>query len=237
MLVAMPWLLLLLQLAAPQAAPSQARAHLVQGDALLRAERFGEAIDEFRAALRLDQLLVMAHYGLGQAHMAQREYRSAVVAFRGARDAYAELDGRRMQVELALQASELQRRMGAMQYPKATEGSVETGPQLDDRVGEDPTKANVRPVRTPAPLSLALGSAHFRAGDLPDAELAYRGAIAADPGLGEAHNNLAVVLLLTGRAEEAGQELRLARAAGFRVAQALEDDVAKALARSLPPPR
>jgi Flp pilus assembly protein TadD len=229
----MTWLLLVLQLAAPQPAPSEARVHLAQGEAALQAERFDEAVREFHRALKLDGLLVMAHYGLGQAHMAKREYRSAVIGFRGARDAYAELDRRRMQAELALQANALQRRMSALQYPTGG-GSSSKGHDFEDPAGsadDEAARHTPRALEIPAPLSLALGSALFRAGEVPEAELAYRAAIAAEPGLGEAHNNLAVVLLLTGRAAEADQELRLAREAGYRVAQALADDVAKALAR------
>ncbi len=55
----------------------------------------------------------------------------------------------------------------------------------------------------PAWLSLALGSAYFRSGQMSDAEREYKAAIAADTRAGEAHNNLAVVYLETGRIAEA----------------------------------
>ncbi len=45
----------------------------------------------------------------------------------------------------------------------------------------------------------------------------YRAAIAANSRLGEAHNNLAVVLFTTGRVEEARREADAARTAGYRV--------------------
>ena len=51
----------------------------------------------------------------------------------------------------------------------------------------------------PAWVSLALGSAYFRSGQLEDAEREYKAAIAADPRAGEAHNNLAVVYFETNR--------------------------------------
>ena len=55
-------------------------------------------------------------------------------------------------------------------------------------------------VRTPPPgLIFALGSAYFRSGRIADAEREYRAALDADPKLGEARVNLAVVLLMTGR--------------------------------------
>ena len=60
----------------------------------------------------------------------------------------------------------------------------------------------------PSFVSLALGSAFFRLGRLADAEREYKATIAADPKTGEAHSNLAVVYLQTGRfddAEKVGQ--------------------------------
>ena len=44
-------------------------------------------------------------------------------------------------------------------------------------------------------VSLALGSAYFRAERFEDAEREYKATIAADSKAGEAHNNLAVVYL------------------------------------------
>ncbi len=45
---------------------------------------------------------------------------------------------------------------------------------------------------------MALGSAYFRNGTLPDAEREYREALKIDSQVGEAHNNLAVVCLRRG---------------------------------------
>ena len=82
---------------------------------------------------------------------------------------------------------------------------------------------------TPAWLSLALGSAYFRTDALPDAEREYRAAIDVDPRLGEAHNNLAVVCMLSGRYAEADAEVKAAEKAGFKVNPQLKDDLKKAL--------
>jgi tetratricopeptide (TPR) repeat protein len=49
--------------------------------------------------------------------------------------------------------------------------------------------AHVR-FQVPAELSLALGSAYFRNGELTDAEREWKEAIEANPRFGEAHNNL-----------------------------------------------
>ena len=53
---------------------------------------------------------------------------------------------------------------------------------------------------------------------------------AATPKLGEAHNNLAVVLMLTKRYPEATEELKAAEAAGFKVNPQFKEDLKKALA-------
>src|SRR5436189_268789 len=55
----------------------------------------------------------------------------------------------------------------------------------------------------PAFVSLALGSAYFRLGRMSEAEREYKATINTDPKAGEAHNNLAVVYMLTGRIDEA----------------------------------
>ncbi|MGH9385655.1 MAG: tetratricopeptide repeat protein, partial [Vicinamibacterales bacterium] len=77
----------------------------------------------------------------------------------------------------------------------------------------------------PAWVSLSLGSAYFRSGKLADAEREYKEAIATDNRSGEAHNNLAVVFLETGRLAEAEASVRAARKAGFRVNPQLEQDI------------
>jgi tetratricopeptide (TPR) repeat protein len=82
-----------------------------------------------------------------------------------------------------------------------------------------------RPEDTPAWISLALGSAYFRSDRMSDAEREYREALRAEPKLGEGHNNLAVVLMLTGRYEEADEEIKAAEKAGFRVNPQLKEDL------------
>jgi len=86
-------------------------------------------------------------------------------------------------------------------------------------------------VRTPPPgLIFALGSAYFRSGRIADAEREYRAALDADPKLGEARVNLAVVLLMTGRPAAAREQIALAKKAGAKVPAGLEKDVERALA-------
>ena len=81
------------------------------------------------------------------------------------------------------------------------------------------------PAPTPTWISVALGSAYFRRGSIEDAEREYREALKVDPKLGEAHNNLAVICMQTGRLDEAEGEIKLAEKAGIRVSPALKEEI------------
>jgi Flp pilus assembly protein TadD len=74
-------------------------------------------------------------------------------------------------------------------------------------------------------VSLALGSAYFRAEKFADAEREYKAATDVDSKAGEAHNNLAVLYMLTGRFDDAERSLARARKAGFKVHPQLEQDI------------
>ena len=82
----------------------------------------------------------------------------------------------------------------------------------------------------PAAVLLALGSALFRNGDVATATRHWEAAIASNPMLGEAHNNLAAVYLQTGRHRDAEAEIKAAEKAGFRINPQLKEDVKNALA-------
>jgi len=77
----------------------------------------------------------------------------------------------------------------------------------------------------PAELSLALGSAYFRSGNLPEAERRWKEAIDANAKLGEAHNNLAALYAMTGRKAEAQEAVKNAERSGFRVNPNLKADI------------
>jgi Flp pilus assembly protein TadD len=85
---------------------------------------------------------------------------------------------------------------------------------------------------TPAWLSLALGSAYFRSDKYADAEREYTNAIDVNPKFGEAHSNLAVLYLMSGRPKEAQTEIDAAEKAGFKVNPQLKADVKNALKKS-----
>src|SRR5262245_44675722 len=65
------------------------------GQELLYSEQFEKAEQEFAAAIQIDPLLTLAHYGRGQAFMALKRYSSAIQAFTKCREAYHTLFGLR----------------------------------------------------------------------------------------------------------------------------------------------
>ena len=88
-------------------------------------------------------------------------------------------------------------------------------------------------IENPVPsfVSLSLGSAYFRAEQFENAEKHYRAAIAADAKAGEAHNNLAVILMMKSRYTDAMAELKAAEKAGFRVNPELKDQIKSRMAQ------
>lgn len=212
----------------------QAIEHHRRGQELLFAERFVEAEKEFSTAISLDPLLTLAHYGLGQSRMALKRYAAAVQAFIGCRDAYARLaalrqgdaiaSDRRMDDEMReLRESVIRVRTG--QIKGATEANLI---QLEKRLEELETMRRSRGagrLQTPAEVSLALGSAYYRNDKPQDAEREWLAAIKVNGKLGEAHNNLAVLYLTSGRKKEAEESIKAAERARFRVNPQLKEDI------------
>lgn len=248
----MLWVLAALLIAGPTPQSIQAQQKLKDGQHLLSSERFEQAAEAFREAIRLDPALTMAHYGLGQAHMALKEYPSAVKAFQGARAAFQERAADT--VTRNLENDQLRQDRIRLLQDKIRENQQLVLPagsrqaqERDRRVQQWEMEAAAlqrsslagihQTPDIPPGILLALGSAHFRAGQLADAEREYRAVLALEPKQGEARNNLAVALLLTGRAAEAGEQIRLAEKDGFKVAPGLKADVEKALASASAAPR
>jgi tetratricopeptide (TPR) repeat protein len=211
--------------------------HLRAGQDALQAERWEEAEREFKQAIDLDPLLELAHYGLGQTYMATKRYVEAVKAYTGAREAFHRAAG-----DQITNSVEWERRLeDQIRSLRDTRRGLESGRlrssgtnvatkigEVDDQIRQleamrrqDRAAAPV----TPAYISVALGSAYFRTGSFPDAEREWRAAVEANPKLGEAHNNLAVVLMLTGRFDEAEREIELAEKNGRKVSDQFKADL------------
>ena len=205
------------------------------GQELMSAERFEQAAEQFQKAIDKDPLLTLAHYGLGQAYMALRRYASAVMAFRNCRDAYRMLAGLahsnnvsvNQQREDEIRELKESIRLFESGKVKSGRGVIPEVVRLEARVREleSMRQRNVDPMKPPAEVSLALGSAHFRNGQLEDAEREWKVAVDVNPKLGEAHNNLAALYAMTGRKKEAEAAIREAEKAGYRVNPQLKEDV------------
>ncbi len=215
----------------------EALRHYREGQNALSAESWDKAEREFQAAVRLDPNLSPAHYGLGQVYMATKRYPEAVRAYTRCREAFqAEVAMGLMDRAAAERRLDEQIEAAKAVLQQLTTGRVSTAntsntiQRLEDQVSElerRRQRGNVTPPPMPPGVSLALGSAHFRNGAFGDAEREYRAALEVNSGLGEAHNNLAVVYMLTGRLDEADKEVALAEKAGFKVHAGLKQDIEK----------
>jgi tetratricopeptide (TPR) repeat protein len=224
----------------------QALEHYRTGLAHMRTESWPEAEREFQAAVKLDPLMVMAHYGLGQSRMALKRYPEAADAFLGCREAHLRLAAL-AQTDRALadqrredEIRELEESLRLFQSGAVKASNVRSMTlKLEARLQQLQTdrRRGGQTVEVPAEFSLALGSAYFRSGKLEDAEKAYREAIKVNAKMGEARNNLAVVYLMTGRVDEAEKEMKAAEKAGYPVNPRFKDDLTKAKLKAATPPR
>ena len=216
-----------------------AERHYRAGVESMKSEAWDEAADEFRAAIAADPDMVLAHYNLGQCRMAQRRYVEAVAAYRNTKDAFIRIG----------QLSEQDREAGERDRQDEIRGlrdnlnllnTIKDG-SADRRAMEIESrirllesmrfKGNQRP-EMPAEFPLALGSAYFRQQKLAEAEAEYVEAATLNPKLGAAHNNLAVIYLMTGRPVDAESALKRAEKSGFPVNAHLKEDIKKANAQA-----
>lgn len=202
----------------------------------MRAEAFDAAATAFSEAAQIDPSFEMAFYMLGRAHMAQKRYVEAIRALTEAQRLYRVDAGRQFTSAQEAQRyrrdsiTEIDEYLRELQSARQTAQTQEQIRQLNERkrlLQNVISRGNNMTIESavPAYVSLSLGSAHFRAGHLADAEQAYLEAIRADPRAGEAHNNLAVVYFETGRFREAGNAIRAAEKAGVRVHPQLKADI------------
>ena len=227
-----------------QIAREEARKHHQRGVSLMSEEAFEAAVKEFRTAVRLDPDFALAHYGLGQAFMTLMRYPEALAAFSDAREiltrqSHTDQKGRAaLQMQRDDEVHQLEESLQRVQSGKvkdAGESTLYLEVGIQDRLRflrESEHRGLESEARVPAELSLALGSAHFRLGQLESAEDNYRAAIRAKGSLGAAHNNLAVIYMMTGRLDEARREITAAEEAGFTVSPLFKEDLRTRAARA-----
>ena len=220
---------------------SAASQHFKRGMESLLAERYDVAETEFKGAVAIDPLYDAAFYGLGQVYMATKRYDDALKAYLASREAFksataAEVltsvaSDRRLRDQIdALKDNErnMVRLMSSGQNSNAQRSIERVREQIQQLENRKSRRAGASPPPVPAGISMAIGSAYFRLNDLAHAEKEYKAAVEVNPGFGEAHSNLAVVYLVTGRATEADAEVKAAEKAGFRVNPKLKADIAAA---------
>ena len=208
----------------------QALTHLQAGQKAMARESFEVAEREFRDAIRLNPRLELAHYGLGQVLMATRRYEHGVDAFVSCRNLFevnvaANQDDRvtyerRLDDQIQSKRDELRALETGRARTTNTASSVDRVRSELSQLQRLRQRSRQPTPEIPAFILTALGSAYFRTGAFADAEREWRLAVAVEPTIGEIHNNLAVVCMVTGRYDEAEREVQLAEKAGFRVSPA-----------------
>ena len=194
----------------------------------LAGEQFERAVDAFSSAVAKDNLLSGAYYGMGQAYMNLQRFPEAASAYAGCIEASRALHTLQQTNQFdtdKLREEEIRSLRTILSNPRGIRGPTYTQMEQHLRDLENQRRSIGGPFRPPAEVLLALGSAHFRNGDRDAAEDEWKAAAAVNPKLGEAHNNLAVIYMQTGRLVEAEQSLKLAEKAGFRVNPQFKDDL------------
>lgn len=218
----------------------EADQHYRLGVEALHTERFEQAEQELRQAVKLDPNFFLAYYSLGKTYIALKEYDDSVRAYLSCRQAWdrSVADNAQQSFEQGARREdkirEYQDKIRELETQQRATLSDAARLQIQARienirVGIDALQ-RVRgldhgAVDPPAEFSLALGSAYLRAGSIDNAERAYHEALKLRPKYGEAHNNLAVICIKRGDYEEAYAHVKAAQKAGFKVHPQLVSDI------------
>lgn len=154
------------------------------GAALVNAGRPEEGVARLRAAIARDPSLSIPHEALGAALSREGRHDEARAAWRRG---------------LAAAPSP---ELGALLGASLTKNDIATGTAL--------LRAAVLARPSRAAWRADLGDAHARAGRSVEAKREYAAALALEPGLGRAHNNLGLLLEREGRADDAAAHYRAA---------------------------
>jgi tetratricopeptide (TPR) repeat protein len=232
----------------PVAAREEAQHLYEDGRDLLVAERWAETAAQLEKAVQLDTTHALAHYGLGQARLSLKKAPEALAAFLDSRAAYrcilsspeaqAELERMRAEEESSLRNAMQRLERGHLQrfgmklqevnrLPSPTDAMLDGLRRLhamESRLVEL-REARGRSPAEPPELAFALGNAYFQSGAVDEAEREFRAALTARPDWGDVRHNLAVVLLATGRLDEAEAEMKRAENAGVPVHPRLREEI------------
>jgi len=227
---------------ADQQSRHEALRHYRAGQEFMAGEKFDRAAEEFTKATQNDSLFTLAYYFLGQAYVNQQRYESAIKAYKDCIEAcraiYSlrqtnqfEAERRRDDEIRTLRETVAVARAQATRTPGSGLGLRAT--QLEQQMQNLERDRNSidGPFQPPAEVLLALGSAFFHSGQIEQAEYQWTAALQVNPKLGEAHNNLAVLYMRTGRLSAAAWELQLAERNGVRVNPQLKRDLKQAMAK------
>lgn len=218
-------------------ARDRALPHYKIGLEEMRAERWDKAAVAFRQAVEFDPTFEMAYYALGRTNLSWKRYTEAATALSTCQKLYRSKTGRRFSNQQEAQRYRRDRMIEIDELIRQYSAGPQTGQsqqivrQLSDQrqqiqeAIQRGTDVSID-ATVPAYVSMALGSAFFRLGRLADAEREYKATIAADSKTGEAHSNLAVLYLQTGRYLEAEKAVKAAEKTGFKVNPMLKDDIA-----------
>lgn len=231
------------------AAREEARLLLAAAEKHEAAGQWARAEEALRQAADLDPASPFPPYALGLALMDRQRFPEAVSAFDRCRTVFrclreADPSAReRLRGRIDQEIQRLQSAVAELERTRLKKKAIPWQEMNNDAQTSLGQSAQVihgieryivglrrlrqDPDREPAALALALGNAHFQAGALDLAEREFREALLTEPDNGDAHNNLAVVCLATGRFEEAEREMKAAERAGIEVAARLKDEVRK----------
>ncbi|MBP6703621.1 MAG: tetratricopeptide repeat protein [Vicinamibacteria bacterium] len=218
----------------------ESEQHYRLGVEALQTERFDEAEQELRRAIKLDPNSYLAYFSLGKTYIALKQYDDSVRAYLACRQAWdrsvADSTERGLDREARRedQLRVLQDRIRELETAQRSARSDVERQRLQERIGI--IEVGMRSIERlrgsdhgvpdpPAEFALALGSAYLRAGSVDEAEKAYREALKLRPKYGEAHNNLAVICIKRGDYEDAYTHVKAAQKAGFKVHPQLVSDI------------
>jgi Flp pilus assembly protein TadD len=219
----------------------RANKHYAQGWTAIRAESWDDAVREFEGAIDADPKFALAYYSLGRAQMGLHDFTKAIAAYTKCKDLYTTGGGQQYSSQMNTRQrlnDQIFEYQTALEQAQTRAANGKTSNQTQSLyVRELQTQINRLELardrnvnvsidtEVPYYVSMALGAAYFRSGQVEDAEREYKAAIAANGSSGETHNNLAVLYLMTGRFDDADTEVKAAEKSGFRVNENLKGDI------------